>query len=321
MHGQKREIVIKSHLKLVLNKPVETFDDLKQVINSLLFKKPFHKASYIRSVLSTLRVRCNLSQRLYIDGKSYLNVQNRLILSAYHAFCKRQSQIFNTKGECVSFEQICGEQYLELFHSISQVSRRHITQHEAICILDFLAGNKETYHELELLLRLIWCNGSRKSEVYQLNDNERLHQLQKEKHTTVQGKSVANQDFIIDDSILDFLMGYIDTYMLKGGAPKLFCLTERTHLNMYKRVLQHLGINAKCSIHHWRSLFSVRAMQLDGTMCQNLLNHSDIMMTKHYQRNGIVGDFGEKILFLNRLNSSNDKIFANKNHHNNNNNK
>lgn len=326
MHRLGRERVLKSHLSLSdrCGFDLKNHDDCKKLVETLLLEEHY-TPSYISVFLSTLDYRGKMDKQAFHVAKKHLVEKNRLLESAYKIFnapSRRSSSLRQTKGDgdvmfdkhgkLCHFSEVLGERYKDLFNAMKRRKLRHITQDEAKKILVYLSSNP-ALHELELLLRIIWANGSRKNEVYQLTNREVLQQLIDTKHTLVQGKTLANQDFILDDRTHAFLKLYVSRYCQTGDTGDgplvpLFKVSERTHLNMYKRVLIDLRIDARCSIHHWRSLFSVRATQKDISMCQNIMNHSNLSMTKRYVQNGIANDYSVKEKFLNSLNNNTDDL-------------
>lgn len=297
MHCEKREQSIQSHLKFASRLKGYSLEHLKVFIDELLFEKPYRSAGYIRSILTTFKTRLNLSQTAVRAALKYLAGQSATLRLAYLAKAKKEPHLYNSLGEECTYEEILGKNHKEIFKKMDSVNTGVIKQEDAQRVLEYLDLPENTKrHELALLLHFIWSNGSRKNEVYQLNDSQKLQKLIDTKVTEVQGKTVANQQFLIDDKMHKYLLNYIAKY----GQP-LFVRTPRTHLNMYDKTLDELGVVAKHWIRNWRNIFSARCSK--ANMCQQILNHASPNMTRMYQEQVFKTDSSEKLSYLNKLNN------------------
>lgn len=311
MHGHAREKSIQSHLKHVKNFQDVDLMKLEKLIDELLFKKLL-APGYVSNILISMRSRLGIDSDMIRDAEIYLRKQKRLINSCYKAYKKKTTHIFDKDGQQKTFEQLLCPDWENLFKKKEERERRSLTVKEASQVLKYIhdkiqVDNWETVPylnvsqslcEVYLLLRIMYSNGARKNEIYQLKSIPVLEHLLEKNFTIIHGKTRAEQPFYLDNDTLNF----VKLYRKKFGDP-LFKCVERTHGKMYKQTLIELGFKneVKTELKSWRNLFAARAKIEDPEMAQNIMNHSSAKMTNYYAKKIEVNDVNRKLVFLNNL--------------------
>lgn len=298
MHCQDREKSILSHLKFVkcLNGDY-SFDALKSLVDNMLYVQAL-SPNYTNNVLYSINVRHKLAPEVFKKILRYIGEQKRKIDSSSLAYEKNEKFIYDREGNCCTYENTLGVGFTNVFQKKQYRELPILTLEQADQILNFTKLRDE-FHELYLLLRIMWANGARMNEVFRLKDPDYLNDVLATCKMHISGKTREKQYFCLDKHTVSIIEKYQALYKLP-----LFKKTPRTYLNQYHNVLKLLNMKVKPEIRIWRNLFALRCSRVDINICRDVLNHSNLSMTKHYVMKAEASDYQARIDFLNRLNSS-----------------
>lgn len=315
MHSASRERSIQSQLKHVYNLKDHSLPSICAFIDDCFFNKEL-SPSYIENILHTLRDRSQVDKEIIKKAIKHLKKQTHLMNSCYLAYHKGKNEAYDNKGQLLTFNRVLGSHWENLFHKKQLRELRLLTPEEAEQILHYIEKvikfteweyytpphDQNSLSELYLMLRIMNCNGARKNEVYQINDQAVIEELLAKNVVTIHGKTKASQNFYVDDQTLHL----IQIYVKKFGFP-IFKSVARTHNNVYVQVLKELQLYGviKPELRSWRNLFAYRASESNQSLGQEILNHNNPKMTAYYANKIQKSEKTNKISFLNSLANSN----------------